>query len=398
MQIPRLLRLLPIHVALLALSATAAAQRIPTVAHWQLDQSSGTAVLDSGPQQHHGTFVGAGATSPWGPGVFGNGLTFDGVDDIVDIAPSANGTLPIYKGRGSAYSVAFWVKAPPQNDRRCYSEGNTGGGSGTGALFTIGTGRTSNGTTDKLQVYIRDDQGQSQQAYSNATVFDNSWHHVAWVDVAGQTALYVDGTPNATSTSYRAHAATTTATSTGIGYTMNKAAIGGVLRATACCHLQGQMDDVRIYAFALTGADVQFIMGNGPPVPGRASIGTYGWGCGAGPLALLASGSAQLGSAFGLQVTSGAAGAPAFLLLGLGPPSPLHLGASGLPNCVLYPSLPNVLVLGALNGAGSSAVLPVPVPNIAGFNTLEITFQGVAVDATGTTAELSPAVIVQMGF
>ena len=78
--------------------------------------------------------------------------------------------------------------------------GNNGGG-----LFTIGSGRTSKGTTDKLQIYIRSSQPVVvvQEAYSVAPVFDDQWHHVVYVDNAGDAALYVDGVLDAGSFDYR---------------------------------------------------------------------------------------------------------------------------------------------------------------------------------------------------
>ncbi len=56
------------------------------------------------------------------------------------------------------------------------------------------------------------------------------------------------------------------------------------------------------------------------------------------------------------------------------------------------------LPLGVLDAAGNSVVLPVAVPNNPLVATFEVTFQGLAADATGTTAELSPAILAQLGF
>ncbi|MGW8367523.1 MAG: hypothetical protein ACWGPN_02450, partial [Gammaproteobacteria bacterium] len=39
-------------------------------------------------------------------------------------------------------------------------------------LWTLGSGRSSNGTTDKLEVYVRNDNGTSDERYSDASVFD----------------------------------------------------------------------------------------------------------------------------------------------------------------------------------------------------------------------------------
>ena len=219
----------------------------PLTALWALDETTGTIAADGSINGNHGTLVNFAAT-PWAPGIFGNGLTFDGIDDYVNCM--TNGGLPVF-GAGTSYSVTAWVNAPAQNDKRIYSEGNSSGAFGSGPLFTLGSGTS---LQSNLRVYIRDNALSTQLAVQSVSpVFDGTWHHMAWVDDgAGAGRLYVDGVLDAADFSY----------TPGGTYTFDRVALGAVLRATACCLMSGMLDDVRVYPFGLTGIDVALVMGN----------------------------------------------------------------------------------------------------------------------------------------
>ena len=64
---------------LLAVMANAADPDL--VAHWKLDDGSGTTAVDSSANGNDGTFVG---DPQWASGILGGALDFDGVDDYVD--------------------------------------------------------------------------------------------------------------------------------------------------------------------------------------------------------------------------------------------------------------------------------------------------------------------------
>ena len=234
-------------ILMLALFVGTLGAQAPLTALWALDETTGTTAADGSINGNHGTLVNFAGT-PWAPAVFGNGLTFDGIDDYVDCMP--NGGLPVY-GTGTPYSVTAWVNAPPQNDKRIYSEGNSTGAFGSGPLFTLGSGTS---LQSNLRVYIRNDAlSQQLTAQSVSPVFDGTWHHMAWVDDgAGAGRLYVDGVLDAADFSY----------TPGGTYPFDRVALGAVLRATTCCLMSGMLDDVRVYPFGLTATDVTLVMGN----------------------------------------------------------------------------------------------------------------------------------------
>ena len=71
-------------------------------------------------------------------------------------------------------------------------------------IITFGSGRTSLTNTDKFQVYIRNDANQVVcNGYSATTVYDNTWHHVCFVDVSGEITLYIDGVKDTGNITYR---------------------------------------------------------------------------------------------------------------------------------------------------------------------------------------------------
>ncbi|HIE70018.1 MAG TPA: hypothetical protein EYP98_07485, partial [Planctomycetes bacterium] len=151
---------------------------------WSMDMSSGAIAVDISGSGNDGTLVNFNGT-PWVPGMVVNALSFDGVDDYV----SLNAQASIYEGLGAPYSVAYWVKAPAQPNVFVYAEGATS----STAILIFGSGQYP-AQSDKFRVYCRNDQGNAPfSGLSNAVVYDDTWHHIAFVDVSGQITLYVDG-------------------------------------------------------------------------------------------------------------------------------------------------------------------------------------------------------------
>ncbi|MAG56444.1 MAG: hypothetical protein CMJ83_09150 [Planctomycetes bacterium] len=270
----------------------------PLAAHWALDETLGTVALDGSPNGNHGNLVNFQGT-PWGPGILGNGLTFDGVDDYVDCM--RNGGLPVYDASGTPYSVTAWVNAAPQNDKRIYAEGISVAPFGGGALFTLGSGTS---LQTNFRVYIRNDQGGVLLVrQSTSAVFDGTWHHLAWVDDGGNARLYVDGVQDATDFSYAPSGP----------FTVDRVALGAVLRAATCCLLTGMLDDVRVYPFALTFTDVANVIANTVLPTGfqvnqpSASLDVDGY---SGSPASAASVTVPQGASFVLTVSSNQLGLP----------------------------------------------------------------------------------------
>ncbi|MEE2714173.1 MAG: LamG domain-containing protein [Planctomycetota bacterium] len=242
-----------IRVVLVLLWTSFASAQILPVTHWRLDETTGTVAMDSSASGNHGTLAGFGA-APWTTGALGGALSFLGAQQV-DVTMAL--ALPAYDASGSPYSIAFWVKAPPQNERKIYAEASSGS---VLPIYTLGTGRVGAGTMDRLRFVLRTSTGiYLKKAESTYPVFDNTWHHVALVDDGGAVTLYVDGQANLGNYSY---------TIVGNQGNVDRVTLGAMAGAGACCNFIGLLDDFRIYGYAMSVFDVATVMADGVLVSG----------------------------------------------------------------------------------------------------------------------------------
>jgi hypothetical protein len=231
------------------------------VSYWPLDADAGGSTPDLS-FDNTMTIVGSPAVSP---GQFGNAFTFTGpATYLTNLHEPDNGAtgLPIY--RAGAYTVAMWVKGTNQTAKYLFAEG---GLESNTPLFIIQTGQAAVNNA-KLDVIIRNDAGTAliNHRVSTNVVFDDTWHHIAWVDNHGSVQLYVDGELDPADFNY---------TPAGV-FTMHTTAIGTLARAavSTAAIFNGQMDEVAVWERPLSQAEVQEVMTNGVytsgvPVPPR---------------------------------------------------------------------------------------------------------------------------------
>jgi hypothetical protein len=352
---------------------------------WPLDAGSGGITADISGNANDGTLNNFGP-APWLPGSFGNALAFDGVDDYVSLADQTS----VYDGLGSPYSISYWIKAPAQQNSFVYAEGTIG----TIAILIFGSGQYLP-DADKFRVYCRNDQGDVPfTGVSNAVVYDDTWHHVTFVDVSGQITLHVDGVVDTGSIAYDP---ARLPGMPGHGtFSNNTASMGALRRGTVCCNMNGLVDDLRVYRFAMTQTDVLLAMNGVPLLPPSASIGEYGSGCGAGPLDLAGSGSAVLGGpGLQLDLQQGRPGALAFVVCGLGDLLPVDLGVAGFPGCTLYPQQFASAYLGLVDPVGSAPGFLFAIPPDPALTYQQLNCQGVTLDAAAV--EFSDVVMAVLG-
>jgi hypothetical protein len=145
------------------------------VAAYSFNEGTGTILTDSSGNSNHGTINGATRTT----GKYGNGLNFDGVDDLVSIPNS--GSLDI---TGKEITLEAWAypESTIANGARIVSKRTDGGGSEVYALYLSDTNFYKfrlDGTTDVT---------------SPNTINYNKWYHVVGVYNSTHKILYVDGT------------------------------------------------------------------------------------------------------------------------------------------------------------------------------------------------------------
>jgi hypothetical protein len=244
----------PLLILLATLGAAKGSLIDGLVSYWPLDTSDGTTTPDMSFSNPLGVFGGTATVSTTNlSGFFSNAWQFNGSASSPTYLTNLHGTdgnvtgLPIYRV-GSSYTVAMWVKGAAQTARYLYAEGWTGG---TGPIFILQTGNAAANNT-KFDVIIRNDPGTIfiNHVVSTAPVFNNVWHHIAWVDDRGTVKLYVDGVLDAANFSY-VPAGT---------ITLNTTTLGSLVRNSVSTNnvFNGQMDEVATWERALRCARMVF--------------------------------------------------------------------------------------------------------------------------------------------
>jgi hypothetical protein len=199
------------------------------VAQWKLDEASGTSASDSTGNSHTGTVTG---TATWATGVIHNGFSFNGSTKI-----QAAGLI----NSPSTVSVTAWANL---------TTADTSGAEiiSLGDHFGL---RLDTGGVSEVFFY-------NGSTYVTATVAKTyagtGWHHFAGVfdDTNNSLKLYVDGA-----------LASTTSTTNTISYSGLGAntVIGRHGNASTNYDFTGAIDDVRVYNYALSAAEVINIYG-----------------------------------------------------------------------------------------------------------------------------------------
>lgn len=150
-------------------------------AYWTFDDGAGCAATD-GVGLHDGSLGSdclGGSAPQWSDGVFGQGLSFDGNDEV---RATNDGALR----QPSAVTMSAWVRHDGINQWRSIVDVRDGGTDGYDLFLT-----------DQSRLFMR--VGHSTKATSTALVA-GKWHHVAGVYDGTSLLLYVDGIPVASTT------------------------------------------------------------------------------------------------------------------------------------------------------------------------------------------------------
>jgi len=216
----------------IALSDNSVPPPSTAMAWWKMDETSGTIVSDS-IGGHNGVTI--NMTKPWVTGYLNNALQLDGINDYVEIAGFTGIT-----GTASR-TCAAWIKAAfNSQEQEIISWGN--GANGEKWMFRLQPDR-------RLAVGV-----WGGYIYSNTTIADSEWHHVAAVlendgsPSVNEIKLYIDGV--AQTGTYNTTQAINTASSQNVQ-------IGSVYNGTnQTSFFSGIIDEVQIYDWALTQDEI----------------------------------------------------------------------------------------------------------------------------------------------
>jgi hypothetical protein len=211
------------------------------IARWKMDECTGTSIKDSSGNGNTGTLTNATAgtcddgtgTTAWSAGKtgkFNSSLKFDGTDDYVSIPDNA-----YLRFTSGTFAISAWVKtndnagiivskipnAPPYAGwEYCISQGQAAASPGKPSFW--------NG---------------ADWVSANTRVDDGTWHHILVVYNGTNVNFYLDGKADGSSSRSNPNSST-------------EAVIVG-MRAGTYGGLSGQIDDVQIFNYALTAAQVK---------------------------------------------------------------------------------------------------------------------------------------------
>ena len=200
------------------------------VGEWKFEEGYGISAFDTSGNSKTGTLTNMDASTDWVPGKYGKALDFDGTDDYVSIPNSivnlaGNFSLSLYtKPRVSALNPRWFTLIDGANN------------------FEIGY----IGATNKVTVRTR---GASIQTTIGISL--NQWHHIEYVMNSGTASIYIDGINQAIE-------------SGGYGSDGIYSAIGGGYGSGYDGN--GLIDEVKIYNYARTQAQIAWDYNKGKPV------------------------------------------------------------------------------------------------------------------------------------
>ncbi len=166
--------------------------------------------------------------------------------------------LPI--NQHPSFTISMWAKVngPGQTDLRLFSEATP---SNTDPLFNIGT--HSGGSSGQIDLLIRQSGWTTvDHIRTTAEPFDDTWHHIAFVQNNGERAFYVDGQLDDLAIPAKAAGA----------WRATDTSIGGILRASKTHWVTGLIDEVALWSRALSPAELATVIASGVPTVGAAVL------------------------------------------------------------------------------------------------------------------------------
>ncbi|OGG01584.1 hypothetical protein A2Z33_04545 [Candidatus Gottesmanbacteria bacterium RBG_16_52_11] len=225
------------------------------VAYYKFDEGKGTAnVYDSSGFGNIGTINGGMTENDWVPGRIGTALDFDGSNDNISVADTAS-----LRPDNGDWSLSLWAKPPNSNQTSTFVSKRQNTGDYEQWSLSI-CGNNGCGVAGQYLVGIfRQSEAVERRAISTSDVADGSWHHYSMIadKSANKIKLFQDGVE-----------LVTTLTTDGVWPTVNNADSVKIGHDNGSLYFSGAIDDVKIYNYARTPAQVVEDMNAGHPAPG----------------------------------------------------------------------------------------------------------------------------------
>ncbi|KKU90520.1 MAG: hypothetical protein UY22_C0054G0001, partial [Candidatus Amesbacteria bacterium GW2011_GWC1_48_10] len=228
------------------------------LAYWSFDECTGATAYDSAPKadrsstRYDGTIYpvtldntavgtcGSGtATEMWNDGTTGKrnaSIGVDGDDDYIQVADTANLR---FDSSTQDFSLFAWIKRNTSGATHYIISKEDADNDGYRLQFD--SGNTVTCSVDAIDIT------------STSTITDTNWHLIGCViDRDGNGQVYIDAKPDGTATAISSEAMATTANIR-----------LGTRAYTSTNYLDGQIDDVKIFNYALTAQQVKDIYNEG---------------------------------------------------------------------------------------------------------------------------------------
>ena len=206
------------------------------VGSWHFDEGSGTTAYDTSGNDNDGTIYGA----TWTDGKFGKALSFDGVDDYVEVPDSDSLDL-------QTLTLEVWNKLDALSDTGVlYKRSGLPGSLGTNANYQMEIYPPGDG--NYYFAFSYRDGSSWQNVYStNTPIETGKWYHVVMTFDSGTGRVYINGKLDAEKTGLPSLVTN--------DYHL-------VIGAAWNDYFNGIIDEVRIYNRALTPEEISDLYNN----------------------------------------------------------------------------------------------------------------------------------------
>ena len=216
------------------------------VAHYALDGNANDSAGNANGTVVGGTFV---------AGRFGQAISLAGIGLTGNEYVDCGNPSQLDFGTGS-WTVSAWVNAPSSTDQmNVFSKG---GDSGGGIRYVLAVGEND----DHLVTLTLDDNATKEQSTGSVVVDDDQWHHLVGIRDGGNMRIYVDGfqdgSDNALPDGYDLSGTSQANAYIGVGWNFETSVVQKFF--------VGVIDEVRVYNYALSPAEVRSLYGATLPV------------------------------------------------------------------------------------------------------------------------------------
>ncbi|NQT00475.1 MAG: LamG domain-containing protein [Planctomycetes bacterium] len=221
--------------------------RADLVAHWRLDETSGTIAHDASGNGHDGTIMGE---PKWGAGKIGGALEFDGTGDVVEL-----GAFDVV---GPGITMAAWLKPNGFgiNDGRILTKANEWGENDHWWMFS--TIAEAGEIRLRFRLKTTDGQNTTTLIASSGVLEIGEWQHAAATWDGTTMRLYLNGEEVGSTAKGGDAVATDASVNASIGSQPSEAYDTDISHISKYFH--GFLDDVRLYDGALTQDEIQILM------------------------------------------------------------------------------------------------------------------------------------------